>query len=154
VTRFNNGSVLLVKTRRFWLDIGDVNDTSTHLLKMEQTVSDGTLTEMVLADRVRDFQVALGYDVDPRNGKVEIDGTTSDEWLFNASGDALGSGGLSGGLKEDLRRIAIGVAVSTPTKAKGGNSVQLLDGDVLTHPDQFFRGAVVYLTFRNSFIFK
>ncbi len=145
---FDNGSVLLVNTRRFWLD-------GNEQLKVDETLSDGVTTEVLLADRVRDFQASLGYDVNPRDGRVVSSNSTADEWLFNAPGDALNTGGLTGALIQDLRRVAVGVVVYVPVQEGGVTSdAQILDGLSHSSTTEFYRGAVAYLTFRNSFIFQ
>ncbi len=145
---FDNGSILLVNTRRFWLD-------GNEELKVDETLSDGVTTEVLLSNRVRDFQASLGYDVNPRDGRVGSSNDTNDEWLFNAPGDAMGSGGLAGALTQDLRRVAVGVVVYVPVQEGGVTSdAQILDGQTHSSTTEFFRGAVSYLTFRNSFIFQ
>jgi len=44
-----------------------------------------------LAEGIEDLQVAVGVDTN-NDGVISEDGTTADEWMYNASGDAALSG--------------------------------------------------------------
>jgi prepilin-type N-terminal cleavage/methylation domain-containing protein len=140
------GAIVLGKVSRFFLD------STRHVLVMEKdTDGDGVMEQIDLADSVYDFQAALGYDPD-RNGIIVEDGTTADEWLFNAPADALGSGGLVTATGADLRMINYGVAMGVKTTLTA-NTVQILNGSPKTAPGIFLRGTHGAAMFRNLALF-
>lgn len=67
-----------------------------------------------VAAQIFDLQVALGYDA---NGDSVITDNKSatDEWLYNATGDALGAGMLATATPQKLREIGFSIAAGTKT---------------------------------------
>jgi len=65
----------------------------------------------LFADRVYDFQIALGYDSAPEDGDVVDNGTTTDEWLGNA--EPIPATLPASIAPSQLRMIDIAVAVGT-----------------------------------------
>lgn len=173
----DNGYLGLVVVTEIWLD------TTTRRLMMTRynmdngsgtkqlescTVSAGVTTcapavtapVWAIADEIYDFQVALGYDVPPASdGRITNTGATTDEWLFNTSGDptAIGSGTLAP-LKDanlsDLRMVMIGVTLGVKSKTMGGNRVQMLDGATRTTAGVFLRSVVGRVGLRNLYLFE
>ncbi len=131
---FLQGSLHVVEIRRLSLDGSDTE----LILEEDRNPLDGSFESSTMMDRVYDLQVGLGYDCDPRDGTVSDSASGSDEWLGNATGDALGSGGLSDAEGQDLRLVQLGFTHGSPTDMDHSNPVQLLDG-----PIHFQAGAVL-----------
>jgi type II secretory pathway pseudopilin PulG len=78
------------------------------------TPPDGEVGEgelVLIADRVFDFQIALGYDHNPEDGDVVENGSTTDEFFGNAEAVAPSSAPF---VRDQLRMIDVAVAVGTP----------------------------------------
>jgi prepilin-type N-terminal cleavage/methylation domain-containing protein len=101
-----------------------------------------------IASDIYDFQVQVGYDSD-QNGRIVDTGTTTDEWLFNATGDTPASFD-----PEAIRMIAIGVIVGVPlTDPDYISSAQVVGGNLITASRLHLRGAMGKAALRNLFIF-
>jgi prepilin-type N-terminal cleavage/methylation domain-containing protein len=141
------GAIVLGKVSRFFLD------STRHVLVLEKDIDDdGDLDQVDLADSVYDLQAALGYDVN-RNGVIADTGGTDDEWLFNATGDALGAGGLAAATDGDLRTILYGIVMGTNARTPTGN-VQVLNGVSRSVPGMMLRGTLGGAMFRNLALFE
>jgi prepilin-type N-terminal cleavage/methylation domain-containing protein len=82
-TGYAAGSLVVrAKVSRFYID--DVAGTPTLMMDPD---GDGSAAAEPLAEGVEDLQVAVGVDVDG-DGEVTEDGTTTDEWFYNADGDS------------------------------------------------------------------
>jgi prepilin-type N-terminal cleavage/methylation domain-containing protein len=95
---------------------------------------------LLVAERVFDFQVALGYDGNPENGEAIDLASASDEWFGNAGGDALPAVITP----DQLRMIAVGIVVGTPSGRVVG--AQVLDGPARSAPGFYMattRGSVM-----------
>lgn len=95
---------------------------------------------LLIADRVFDFQVALGFDGAPEDGEVIDLGTNADEWFGNASGDALPSSVSP----DQLRMVGVGIVVGT--RSDRARSAQVLDGGPKSIPGMYLattRGTVM-----------
>jgi prepilin-type N-terminal cleavage/methylation domain-containing protein len=79
----------------------------------------------LFADRVYDFQVALGYDSAPEDGDVVDNGTATDEWLGNA--EAIPATLPASIAPSQLRMIDIAVAVGTRAERFTGRPAKLLN---------------------------
>lgn len=68
-----------------------------------------------IAADIFDLQIALGYDSSPatHDGVVTDTRDAADEWLYNAPGDAMGSGMLTSASLQDLQQIAFSIAAGT-----------------------------------------
>lgn len=64
--------------------------------------------KLSVATPIFDFQIKVGYDID-KNDQISDSQSTTDEWLYNSSGDALGLGGLTGAQPQDLSRLGFSV---------------------------------------------
>jgi hypothetical protein len=148
---------------RVYVNTNQPNETTA------SPVIDPTETDVVATD-VYDFQVQLGYDAAPSNGRVDDAGSTGDEWLFNAAGET-GPGqagtGLASASMRDLRMAAVGFIVgvdvkdpkySTTEQVVGGiarKSCASTDPSICAAPAGFhLRGAMGRAALRNIFIFQ
>lgn len=108
----------------------------------------------ILADRVYDFQVALGYDAPDADGVINDFGNTNDEIMGNAAGDALGSDGLLNATDADLRTVWVGIVHGIPLQNKSPNRVRVLDGSLIFKDKTLLRATTGAASFRNLFIFQ
>ncbi len=79
---------------------------------------------LLVADRVYDFQVTLGFDGNPEDGEAIDLGSASDEWFGNVAGDVLPAAITN----DQLRMIGVGIVVGVPSARP--RSAQVLDGPV------------------------
>lgn len=101
-----------------------------------------------IASDVYDFQVQVGYDSD-QDGRIVDTGTTTDEWLFNATGDTPASFNPEG-----IRMVAVGVIVGVPlTDPDYRSSAQVVGGTLVSASRLHLRGAMGKAALRNLFIF-
>ena len=118
------------------LQIFSVDELTHRLILSADGNGDGSRESTVIADRVLDLQVALGYDVPSWDWVIDDTSDTNDEWLYNAPGDVLGQDpdqrlGRAG--RDDLRMAWIGVTIGVPlTHDESLASHQLLDGPTLS----------------------
>lgn len=100
----------------------------------------------LFADRLWDFQIALGYDSSPEDGDVVDNNSGSDEWLGNAE---VVSGLPTGVSASQLRMIDIAVAVGVPS-SNHNSPVQLLNRVApLTPTDVYLAATRGQVGFRN-----
>lgn len=93
---------------------------------------DGQLSPV--ADRVMDFQVALGFDFNPVDGIIRDTGNDLDEFLYNdpTGGEKLGVGALKDASMRQLRMVAVGLMLAMPSQTPNSFGGQtLLDGGPL-----------------------
>lgn len=146
-TDLSGGVLVAGIPTRIWLDV------TTHELKLDKdTDGDGVYDEIVLADEIYDFQVALGYDVGTQDGRITNLNSTADEWLYNAPGDSRWTGGLALGTPQDLRMVKVGIAMGAPTQGQP-NSISLLDNGTVTTTNRFLRATVGQAALRNLALF-
>lgn len=107
-----------------------------------------------LAVNVRDFQVALGYDINPTDGLVLSDNSQNDEWLGNHAADAMGSGGLALAENQFLRSIDVRLILTEANDTAIPITTQLLDGPQrsLTGVRSTFVQSIV--NFRSTYLFQ
>jgi prepilin-type N-terminal cleavage/methylation domain-containing protein len=148
--KFDGGSGMVVRERSYYLD------AATRELRLDDFDLTGAARTRLIAEDVYDFQVALGFDVPnpDRDNSVTNTNSTTDEWLFNATGDAMTAAPLSAGSLEDLRRVTFALTVGLPRTDWPGNTVQHLDGATLNIAGTQLRGVESTATFRNLFIFQ
>jgi prepilin-type N-terminal cleavage/methylation domain-containing protein len=77
----------------------------------------------LVADRVYDFQIALGYDGNPENGDVLDNGTNADELFGNA--EAIPATLPTPFVADQLRTIDIAIAVGAPADRFTGKAFRL-----------------------------
>jgi len=75
--------VVRAKVARFYVEVGG---DGVPTLMMDPD-GDGPDAAEPLADGIEDLQIAVGVDVDGDGNLIE-DGSTADEWFYNAAGDA------------------------------------------------------------------
>lgn len=144
---FDGGSLAAVKLRTLRVD------QANHQLILEEDLdSNGTTESHVIAEDVYDLQVALGYDAN-NDGKVASDATSNDEFLYNAAGDAMGSGGLADADVADLRMIQVALVVGARVPS-ANNSVTVLDGPSRTSAGMLLRAAQGRVHFRNLSLYN
>ncbi len=145
-----DGPIAVVHVRVVWVD------TSLDQLKVAEDYDlDGNVETRILADRVVDFQAALGYDVPPWDWQITDTGDRNDEWLFNSVSDEFGKYGLEGARRTDLRLLKFGLTVGSPVKASSDiGFAQLLDGPLRTRQGWVFRSALGTTSMRNHDIMR
>lgn len=159
------GAVGLVTITEIWLDTATKQLKLTRYNKVAGPPSNAKVyrdsagnessIEWVIADEVYDFQLGMGYDTPPtRDGHVTYSGTTTDEWLYNASGDGASGVVLPGTEHSDLRMMVVGITLGAKSRSMGGNRVQMLDGPAVSVPRRFLRPMVARIGLRNLFLFE
>ena len=102
----------------------------------------------LIADRIYDFQLALGYDGNPEDGEVLDANSSTDEWIGNA--EAVGASLPSPLVASQLRMIDIAVAVGTPAQMFTNQPVQLLNRSAPINPTGIYLAATRgQVAFRN-----
>ena len=116
---------------------------------------DGNANATVDDDEVRlvfpgvmNFQLALGFDSNPDNGRVVDSRTSTDEFVGNVASD--GAAGLSA---VGLRMAQVGVITGTRAVEPGARTLQVLDGPTVTNPSLILRRAVGKALLRNVAVF-
>lgn len=145
VGKFDLGQLMVVRVRMFQLT-GDVLEI------LEDDNYDGVFEKQRALDHVYDLQFALGYDVDG-DGVVLDDGSTGDEWLFNAVGDAWNANGLTGVLSADLRMFAVGVIIGERIPNVDSFERVLNNNLGVARTDTLLRRAVTRVALRNMELF-
>lgn len=110
-----------------------------------------------ITDRVYDFQVALGYDITPQDGKVDDTANQADEWYRNHTADAWDANGLAGVERTDLRMIGVGLTVGAPLGQLRGELVYskpIYNGPTRTATRTVFRSVVGKAYLRNLDIMR
>jgi prepilin-type N-terminal cleavage/methylation domain-containing protein len=97
---------------------------------------------------VMNFQLALGYDSNPDNGRVLDTRNTTDEFVGNVASD--GATGLN---TLGLRMAQVGVITGTRAVEPGARTLQVLDGPTVTNPSLILRRAVGKALLRNVAVF-
>ncbi len=136
------GTVVAVKRVRF-----DV-DTTNDLLKVHW-LENGVKKSQNVTDRVRDFQVALGYD-SVADGQISNTHDEDDEWIGNHSSDDMTTIGAT---DEDLRLVTVGVILAEGQNGKN-ESRQLLDGPTINPGDSIVRHGRTTVGVRNTNTFE
>jgi Tfp pilus assembly protein PilE len=116
----------------------------------------------VLADRVLDFQVALGFDFQPADGVITDDGSTLDEWLYNAVGDdktkipfVQNLPTYPGLQKNSLRMVAVGWIIGAPNGGvASANNLSVLNGPVRSKANYTLQAGVAKLGARSVYVFN
>jgi prepilin-type N-terminal cleavage/methylation domain-containing protein len=78
----------------------------------------------LFADRLYDFQIALGYDSNPEDGDVVDTNSATDEWIGNA--EVVGATLPTGVARSQLRMIDLAIAIGVPS-SRFNTPVQLLN---------------------------
>lgn len=142
----NVSSVTFTKTLKMWRTAGE---------ELRLLVPSGAGTqELILAGGVADFQVSLGFDVEPSNGRVDNTGAASDEWLYNHSSDGWNSGGLTGVTWGELRQIGVGVTMKRASAGAPAVSKSVLDGTSKSFTGAEVVSSVAYGSLRNIYVFQ
>lgn len=135
-----------------------LDESNQQLMKDSDSDGDNVAESLLLADRVVDLQAALGYDIAPWDWRVSDTSDTTDEWLYNAFGEALGGSSgqrLDQAKRTDLRMLRIAVIVSAPVPGVIlTSSLRVLDGPVRSRPNQVLSSGIVSVGLRNYNILR
>lgn len=82
---------------------------------------------LAMADQVLDFQVSLGFDMDPTDGQLVDSQNTTDEWLFNAAGESFGTAPFTDNTRSTFKAITVGLIMAARGKGRYAGK-QILDG--------------------------
>ncbi len=149
-TLWQDGPFAVVYVRSIWVDT-----ETEQLMVAEDYDFDGEVETRILADRVVDFQVALGYDVPPWDWQVTDTGDENDEWLYNALDDEMGRKGLAGVRRTDLRLVRFGLTVGAPVNGPSDTGyAQLLNGPPRRRSGWVFRTSLGTTSMRNHDIMR
>ena len=132
----------------------ETDTASTRLPRLVEWF-DGNANATVDTDEVRlvfpgvmNFQLALGYDSNPDNGRVLDSRTTTDEFIGNVASD--GAAGLS---TVGLRMAQVGVITGVRAVEPGTRTLQVLDGPSVTNSKLILRRALGKALLRNVAVF-
>jgi len=107
-----------------------------------------------LADRMLDFQVALGYDFNPAEGVIFDDGSSGDEWLYNAAGDVAGAGVFATLPRNSLRMISVGWIIGTAGAGQtAAKSASVLNGPVRSKAGYVVQAGSAKFGVRSVYVF-
>lgn len=145
------GAILsVINIRTYYLD------QNAKELNRRQYVNHGTsdsdIVDSALADRILDFQIAEGYDLDPADGVINDTNDNKDEWLYNdpGSSEAFGSGVFASVSPSSLRMIAVGFAMGSPsTNPIYSHQTQILDGKLIQDPTMMIDSVTPKLLLRS-----
>ncbi len=114
-------------------------------------------TKELFGDLV-DFQIALGYDSNPADGRVRDSQDENDEWLFNINhvNDQFGSGGLSSAQPADLWAIRVEFlgARQNFNTPEANPSRALLNGPLRSFPNSSLIQSRETIYLRSAFSFS
>jgi prepilin-type N-terminal cleavage/methylation domain-containing protein len=103
-----------------------------------------------IAGNVFDLQVQLGYDGNPADGRLVDASSVTDEWLYNATSDALPASVSI----DDLRMAAVGVVVGVNVKDSAYRSgAKVIGGNLKNNAGFHMRGGMGKAALRNVFVF-
>jgi type II secretory pathway pseudopilin PulG len=133
-------------------------DTTTNELH-SYTYLRNTTSDLIIADQIFDFQAALGFDLPLSDGVVTDTGSTTDEWLYNASGDAWGAGKFSASpqtiVSDSLKMVSVGLITgSLDAKYPAGVPASILNGISRTKARWNMRSALVKTMVRSQSSFE
>lgn len=144
----------------FYLDTENSTFNRYVYTDLSEGPNDGKV--QVLADRVFDFQVALGFDFLPADGVVVDETSANDEWLYNHVNDSLTaapfvyqSDSIPGLPKNSLRMIAVGWVIGAPGggSSSGATQASVLNGPVRSRPGFVLQAGVAKLGARSVYVF-
>lgn len=149
-TALVNGTLALVDVRTIF---PEKHGAEYHLMQWVDVgaPANGSLDPgeaQLIADRVFDFQIALGYDGNPEDGDIVDNGNNSDEWAANAVGE---TGAIPAPATADQLRM-IDIAIVVGVKANGFNtqSIRLLNrATPVTVPGFYLAATRGQVGFRN-----
>jgi hypothetical protein len=150
---WTSGHLSVVNVATLYLDTA-----STELREFQDLNFNGVIDpgeETVLADQIFDVQYALGYDANPRDGRVTNNNDDTDEWLYNSNGlnEGMGIGGLTGALPSDLRMVAVGLIIGDRVNGQLPVQAQVLNGPPRSMTDWQLSQSVIRFRFRNVGVF-
>ena len=150
---WSGGSLAVVTIRALWL-----NPATDELILTEDRDHDGTMEDAVVANRVLDFQAALGYDVSPWDWRVSDTGSIDDEWLYNAPNERFQDSttpGLETARHDDLRLVRVGVVVGAPASSRSGQGfAKILNGPLRSRSGWILRSFVGTTSLRNHDVMR
>lgn len=110
-----------------------------------------------MADRVMDFQVALGFDFNPLDGAITDAGDNNDEYLYNwpSGTETLGTGFMTNATWSMLRMVAVGIMLGAPSTSPTSSSpMRLLDGPLVTQPTWLLESKISRYMVRSTRVFQ
>jgi prepilin-type N-terminal cleavage/methylation domain-containing protein len=113
-----------------------------------------TVNQQILADRVYDFQISLGYDFNPEDGIITDTGSITDEWLHNFPGESMGVGVFLNASPTSLRMVGIGFVFGAPAATLEPSTASVLDGPPRTMPHQTLRSELAKIALRSIYFFQ
>lgn len=158
ITDWSGGMISQVRVETIYWD--PVNRT---LHKFADVNNDGVANlneDIVVADNIFDFQISLGYDFNPPDGKIEqTSNGIDDEWLHNAPSvvEAVGTAPFLPPMsRAQLHLIQVGVILGGAERGANvsQDSARLFNGPDRTEPGWILQKEFSVLSPRNSFIFR
>lgn len=148
---WSTGLMVPVQLRTFYLDKA-ISELNRFTYQNGGTNMNSGVTS-ALADRILDFQIALGFDFDPADGIVRNTSNHLDEYLYNSTTatERLGAGVFLNVSRSQLRMVALGLAMgqqSGQPNSQGGSN--LLDGPLLAPGKWLVENQVSTFTIRST----
>lgn len=142
---WNNATLNTAEVTTYFLDIDqmlrifrDSNGNGIYEPALLTSTSPQTPIETgeLMAD-IYDFQLALGVDNNPEDGTLQDLNSTTDEWIYNTTGEVynLATDG------ESLRFLSIGFMLGVAVQNQPPNQLKLFDGPLRTE----FKADGIYL---------
>ena len=82
---------------------------------------------LAMADQVLDFQISLGFDMNPTDGELLDSQDNTDEWLYNVAGESFGAGLFTENTRSTFKAITIGLIMAARGKGRPAGKL-ILDG--------------------------
>lgn len=156
VVDWSGGTVTLVNVETLYLD-----PPTEVLMRFTDRNNDGVVDAgeaAIVAIGVLDFQVALGYDFNPADGKITtLAGGLNDEWLYNAVGETFGAGVFTGSFtKSSLLMVSPAVILGVTDGSANTNwsTKQVLNGPARGRAGMTIQPEITQLAPRNSYVFQ
>ena len=151
---FNSGTIAAVTIRTLYLD-----ETTHELFSFsERRGFNGAAVAIDANERTRiasnifDFQVQLGYDGAPADGRLLDVSSATDEWLFNTPSGTADTRPATVGLA-DLRMVAVGIITGVNVRdANYASGAQIVGGSPKSAASIHMRGGMGKAALRNVFV--
>jgi hypothetical protein len=152
---WKSGLVIPISIDTFYLDT--TNNYLKRFVYSTQGATPDEGTSLILADRVLDFQVMLGYDLNS-DGTITDDGTATDEWLYNFGGSPIESpttGVFFNMPKNILRMVGVGWVIGAPGAGKSGlTKASILDGPIRQKAGYVLQSGAAKFGVRSVYLFN
>ena len=111
-------------------------------------------TASLVADRVVDFQVALGFDFKPNDGVLLDNADNQDEWLNNSPGESMSDTNFSAATVDTLKMVELSWILGSPSATSKPATATILDGPARTRNAWLFRTGAVKLAIKSTYLFQ